>query len=138
MRPPSAGRAGFTLVEVVIVLLVLAILAIAIVPRFLTGPEFTAATAAEVVASDIRAVQSAAMFRGIPRSIIFDGTDTYTAQGLFPEVRVLRQGTTAGPRTITFNSFGEPTAGVGSFSVVNGATVKLISVTALTGKVTVL
>jgi prepilin-type N-terminal cleavage/methylation domain-containing protein len=138
MIPSRVGCPGFTLVEVVIAMLLVAILAIVAIPRFLVGPEFAATTAAEVVASDVRAVQAAAMFRGVPCSVIFDGTDTYNAQGLTPEVRVLRQGTTAGPQTITFNSFGEPTAGVGSFSVVNGASVKLISVTALTGKVTIL
>jgi prepilin-type N-terminal cleavage/methylation domain-containing protein len=138
MHRSCNGCSGFTILELVIVMLISAILAVSFLPRFLTGPEFSAITAAEIVASDIRTVQAAAMFRGIPRSVIFDGTATYTAQGLSPETRVLPQGTTAEGYTITFNSFGEPSAGVGSFSVVNGSTEKHLSVTALTGKVTIL
>lgn len=137
MNATISDTSGFTVLELVIVTLVVGIIAVAVLPRFLTGPEFSAITAAEVVASDVRSVQAAAMFRGVPRSITFDGTSSYTAQGLHPEARVLPSGTTAGPQTITFNSFGEPTAGVGSFSIVNGGSVKLISVAALTGKVTI-
>ena len=125
----------FRSIETLIVVLVIGILAVAIIPRILSTTRFSALLAAEMAVTDIRATQSAAMFKGASKSITFNGDSTYTRDGT---TKTLPGGaTTSGVYKITFNSFGEPTAGVGTFSITSGSDSKDITISSLTGKATI-
>ena len=130
----NSNNAGFTLMEVLIVVLVIGILAIAIIPGILSTTRLSALLAAEMAVTDIRATQTAAMFESASKTIIFNGNNTYTRDGI---TKTLPGGATSVAYTITFNSFGEPTAGVGAFTITSGSDNKLITILALTGKTTI-
>ena len=127
-------NAGFTLIEALIVVMVTGILAVAIIPKILSTTQFSALLAAEMAVTDIRATQSAAMFESASKTITFNGDSTYTWDGI---TKTLPGGATVGSYTITFNSFGEPTTGAGTFSVTSGADSKYITISSLTGKATI-
>ncbi len=125
---------GFTLIESIIVMLFIGILAGIVIPRILSTTRFSAILAAEMAITDIRATQSAAMFEGASRTIIFNNNNTYTRDGI---TKTLPGGATFEEYTITFNSFGEPTTGVGNFSITCGSDTKTINLSSLTGKATI-
>ena len=148
--PHSAFRnpqsKGFTLIEVILVMVIIGILAATVVPRI----DFTISTtasvdgAAYIVASDIRYVQEFAMANRVSKTITFtSGSLVYTfgppsnmdPSGQLPEG--VRVGTTI---TITFNSLGEPIAGGGGSVTVEdlgGTQSKMITVENYTGKVSI-
>lgn len=128
-------NSGFTIIELLIVILVVGIISGVVITKMTSQTGLSAALAADMAASDIRAVQHSAMYKGSSRSIIFGGND-YTAAGLIPEERALPGNATAAPYNIIFNSFGEPDQG-GSFNVSCGGTSKTVAIEALTGKVTI-
>lgn len=130
----NSKSAGFTLIEALIVVLVIGILAVTVIPRILSTTRFSALLAAEMAITDIRATQTAAMFEGASRTIKFNDNNTYTRNGI---TKTLPGGATFGEYTITFNSFGEPTAGVGTFIITSGSDTKSITILALTGKATI-
>jgi prepilin-type N-terminal cleavage/methylation domain-containing protein len=132
----DSRNSGFTIVELVIVILVVGILAAIAITKFTSQTIITASLAADMAASDIRAVQHSAMFKGASRSIIFVGGNDYTAEGLTPEDRALPGNASADTYSITFNSFGEPNQG-GNFKVSSGGDFKTLTIEALTGKVTI-
>lgn len=127
-------NAGFTVIETLIVLLLIGILAVTFIPKILSTTRFSALLAAEMAVTDIRATQTAALFKGATKTITFNGGGTYTRDGI---TKALPSGATAGSYTITFNSFGEPTAGVGAFSISSGSDTRFITISALTGKITI-
>lgn len=132
----KSGISGFTIYELLIVILVIGILAGLILTRMNSESGLAAALAADQAASDIRSVQHNAMYSGTSRSIIFNGNN-YTAQGLMPENRVLPGNAVVNtPYTITFNSFGEPDQG-GSLIISCGGDSKTLTIEALTGKVSI-
>ena len=133
----NSQNPGFTIIELIIVILLVAIIAAVVVTRMISQTGITASLAADMAASDIRAVQHAAMYGGCSRSIIFGGND-YTASGLTPETRALPGNAIADPYNITFNSIGEPDQG-GSFNIDCGPTAnsRTLNIEALTGKVTI-
>jgi prepilin-type N-terminal cleavage/methylation domain-containing protein len=117
-NPQSAFRIpqskGFTLIEVILVMVIIGILAATVVPRI----DFTISTtasvdgAAYIVASDIRYAQEFAMANRISKTLTFtSGSSVYTfgppsnmdPSGQLPEG--VRVGTTI---LFTFNSLGEP------------------------------
>ncbi|MEA1928189.1 MAG: prepilin-type N-terminal cleavage/methylation domain-containing protein [Candidatus Auribacterota bacterium] len=126
---------GFTIIELLIVILVIGIIAGVVITKFTDQTGISAALAADMAASDIRAVQHNAMYTGSSKSIFFGGNG-YTAQGLTPEDRTLPGKATAAPYNITFNPFGEPDQG-GSFNVSCGSDSRTINIEALTGKITI-
>ncbi|HOO76363.1 MAG TPA: prepilin-type N-terminal cleavage/methylation domain-containing protein [bacterium] len=131
---------GFTVLEIIIVLLVLAIVASAVIPKMIDTDSLGARVAAEVAATDIRAVQANAIFTGAPSAIVFtSGWSEYSAQGLLPPLRVLPSGATAGGSySITFNGLGEPNfSSAQTLTFVNGGGSTDLTVEPLTGKVTV-
>ncbi len=129
---PNQTR-GFTILELVLVMMVIAIIATVTIPKIISPTKISAIVGAEQAAADIRAVQNAAM-GGIPRTITFNG-NSYTASGLTFEDKNLPGGASAN-YTIIFNSFGEPDQG-GNFYVDCGTDSRRIYIEALTGKVTI-
>jgi prepilin-type N-terminal cleavage/methylation domain-containing protein len=130
---------GFTLIEVILVMVIIGILAATVVPRI----DFTISTtasvdgAAYIVASDIRYAQEFAMANRVSKEIRFtSGSASYSffpTSGLDPSGQL--QGATIGTTvTFTFNSLGEPTTSAGWTVTVPGST-KTITVTNYTGKV---
>jgi len=131
---------GFSLIELVIVILVAAIVAVAAVPRLLDTSAIDAVTAAETAATDIRAVQSLAMYTGVPRSIAFSsGSPDYTAGGLLPPARRLPGGSYATTTiSLNFNSFGEPNITAATdVSFYAGGNASSLTVLPYTGEVSV-
>ena len=131
----NSQNPGFTIIELIIVILLVAIIAAVVVTRMISQTGITASLAADMAASDIRAVQHNAMYTGSPRTIIFEGND-YIAAGLIPEARALPGNATADLYSITFNSIGEPDQG-GSFNISCGGDSSTLNIEALTGKVTI-
>jgi len=137
-RHSNSNNSGFTLIELIIVILIVGIITAVVTTKMTSQSGISARLAADMAASDIRAVQHAAMYTGTARSIIFgENQNTYTADGLFPEDRALPGDAIAATAySITFNSLGEPDKG-GSFNVSCGSNFKTINIEALTGKATI-
>ena len=135
MRKRDFNNSGFTIIELIIVILVVGIIAGVVITKMTSPTQMSATLAADMAASDIRAVQHNAMYAGASKSIIFGGYD-YTADGLIPEDRTLPGDAVAEPYSIAFNSFGEPDQG-GSFNISCGSDSRTLTVEALTGKVTI-
>jgi prepilin-type N-terminal cleavage/methylation domain-containing protein len=145
LRTPNSN--GFTLIEVIAIMIIVGILAVVVLPKIDFGSTSSRASvygAAYMVASDIRYVQECAMANRVSKSITFTtGQNSYTfpatvpsTSGLDPSGR-LPSGVTIGTTvTFTFNSLGEPTTGGGgSVAVTGGGLNRTISVVQYTGKV---
>ena len=131
---------GFTVIEIIAVLVVVGVLAAIAAVRFRGTSTISVIGAAEMIQADIRYAQEAAMAEHTAKSVIFNnGSSVYTfspASGMDP-LGELPSGVTIGNNfTVTFNPLGEPTAGGGgSVSVSADGQSKTISITNYTGKV---
>jgi len=145
---PSASRtleplnpSGFTLIELILVMVIIGILAATVLPRIdfgTTSSRASADGAVYMIASDIRYAQEFAMANWVSKEIRFtSGSNSYSffpTSSLDPTGR-LPSGVTIGTTvTFTFNSLGEPTTSAGWTVTVPGST-KTITVTNYTGKV---
>jgi prepilin-type N-terminal cleavage/methylation domain-containing protein len=149
LTPHSAFRnpqsKGFTLIEVILVMVIIGILAATVVPRI----DFTLPTtasvdgAAYIVASDIRYAQEFAMANRVSKTVTFStATPTvYTfspTNSLDPSGRLPSGISVSSNFTITFNSLGEPTTGGGGSVQVSGSgQTRTITVATYTGKVNI-
>lgn len=125
--------AGFSLIELIIVIMVVGILAVAFIPKTTTeGIKLEAAAAR--LAADIRAAQSQAIFRGNSQTISSTGGTSYTARG--EQIEML-DGVTTTSFSITFDSLGEPTGGAETITLTANTKTKSISVKQLTGQVSI-
>ena len=133
-----AHNRGFTVIEVVILIMVVGILSAALLPKMLSQSTISAEMTGNLIASDIRSVQSVAMTQLSSKSIVFhQGSSAYTAHGLHPEDRTLPGGTIANADyTISFNTFGEPD-NPGTFLFSCRENNISVTISSLTGKVTV-
>ena len=131
----AADSRGFTLVELIMVVVLIGILAVSVVPKLLDTSAISLAGGAAMVAADIRYTQELAMSKYAPKTITFTTNDTYyTVNSLtmnLPSGVSISSGA-----TFTFNSLGEPTTGGGSSVTLSaGAATKTITVDSYTGRV---
>lgn len=142
--PRKQRKAGFTLVELVIVIVVLGILSVYAVIKSVSLAEVTLPSQAQKLASDIRHAQTLAYTLGKRmRLTITAGTNgTYGVTCVTPpcntdfSVTLQKDVVLAGtPTTLDFTSLGQPSASA-SYTLTSGSTVT-VSVAALTGLVTV-
>jgi prepilin-type N-terminal cleavage/methylation domain-containing protein len=153
-HPLRDSKAGFTVVELVIVIVVLGIVSAYAVMKGVSSAELSLPSQAQTLASDIRHAQTLAYTSGKHMQLkIFPGVNgTYnvfscvTVNGVvtLPCVTVVFSGgvqngvdleVTTGPNPLDFTSLGQPSAAA-SYTLTSGSG-KVVSVAALTGLVTV-
>jgi MSHA pilin protein MshC len=126
---------GFTLVELIMVVVLIGILAVSIVPKFVDTSAISLLGGAAMVVADIRYTQELAMGTHTPKTITFATNDTFYTVNSQTMNLPSRVSISSGA-TFTFNSLGEPTAGGGSSVTLNaGAETKTITVDNYTGRV---
>jgi prepilin-type N-terminal cleavage/methylation domain-containing protein len=127
---------GFTIIELIMVVVLISILAVSVVPKFMDTSAISLQGGAAMVRADIRYTQELAMSTHAPKTITFTTSDTFytvVSQTMNLPSRV----SISNGATFTFNSLGEPTAGGGSsvqITTVGGST-KTITVESYTGRV---
>ena len=138
---------GYTIIEIIAVILLLGIIAAVVVPTFKSS-NIDVATAAATIQSDIDFVQDLALSRnpstagavGITFAV---GANSYAItdpSGIFTQTRTLPSSVTfTQGGTISFNKYGEPEfAGASLVLIINaGGTVQTLTVEQYTGRVTV-
>jgi prepilin-type N-terminal cleavage/methylation domain-containing protein len=150
----KTGRAGFTIVEMTIVLLIIGIAAAIAVPKYVKSLcYYRCDTAAKRIAADFEWAQRRARTGSTSQAVQFTvNTNTYTMPGL-PDVTkpgsdyavklskepfdvTLVSATFGAGSTVTFDGYGRPSQG-GSVVVQAGATQRTISINSDSGKATV-
>ena len=131
----EADSRGFTIIELIMVVVLIGILAVSIVPKFVDTSAFSLTGAAAMVAADIRYTQELAMSTNSSKTIVFTTSNNYYTVDSrnvdLPSKVSISSGT-----TFTFNSLGEPTTGGGSSVILSaGAETKTITVEDYTGRV---
>jgi prepilin-type N-terminal cleavage/methylation domain-containing protein len=130
-----ANSKGFTLVELIMVVVLISILAVNVVPKFLDTSAFSLAGGAAMAAADIRYAQELAMGTHASKSIVFTSGDTHYTVGS-QTVNLPSKVSISSGATFTFNSLGEPTTGGGSSVTLSaGAETKTVTVESYTGRV---
>jgi MSHA pilin protein MshC len=130
-----ADSRGFTLVELIMVVVLIGILAVSVVPKFVDTSAISLQGGAAMVVADIRYTQELAMGTHTPKTITFTTNNTFytvNSQTMNLPSRV----SISNGATFTFNSLGEPTAGGGSsVEIQAGSSTKTITVESYTGRV---
>ncbi len=160
---PLCAAAGFTLAEIMVVLVILSIAALVIVPAAIDAASVQAISAARMVASDIEYAQSAAITYQKPISVVFKKSenlyrivDANTSQVLVHPINKSDYEVLLGQKggfeqvsissadfggsdssELTFNEFGEPIDGSGWVQIQAGAHLYKVKVAAATGIVSV-
>ncbi|MBF0368776.1 MAG: GspH/FimT family pseudopilin [Magnetococcales bacterium] len=129
---------GFTLLELVLVMVVLGLLAFSAIPLFPDGVDRVAE--ARRLAGEIRLAQSHAMNRGERYTILSTGDSSYEIRDssnnpVAGSTTTLKRGSLS-TFTIEFDSFGSPTAGATTITVTDNGTTQ-VGVAADTGYVSV-
>lgn len=147
VRYPRIGR-GFTLVELIIVIVILGILSVYAMTRDSDSAELTLPSQAQRLASDLRYTQSLAFTSGKRMLFKINSSTTYavcrTTDGTNcsagNDISVdLQQGVTVSPApaTLSFNTLGEPNQGATYTVLGPGGSTVSVTVAALTGLVSV-
>ena len=126
---------GFTLVELIMVVVLIGILVVSVVPKFVDTSAFSLAGGAAMTAADIRYTQELAMGTHSSKTIVFTTSNTYYTVDS-QTVNLPSKVSISSGATFTFNSLGEPTTGGGSTVTLSaGAETKTITVESYTGRV---
>jgi MSHA pilin protein MshC len=136
---------GFTLIEVIAVMIIVGILAATVISRINFGTTSSTASAngaAYMIASDIRYAQEWAMATRSSRTVSFtSGQSSYTSPVTGSPIYLPTGATISNDFSVTFNSLGEPITttpvGVWSVGVSAGGLPKTIAVLNYTGKVSI-
>jgi len=134
-----ADARGFTLVEIIMVVVLISILAVSVLPKFVDTSAFSLTGGAAMATADIRYTQELAMGTHSAKTIVFPnvygGATYYTVDSRtvnLPSRVKIPNGSGA---TFTFNSLGEPVGGGGSITIEAGGNQKTITVESYTGRV---
>ena len=143
---------GFTLFEVVVVLILASILAVSVIPRWDTA-QANLNRQADLLARNLQHAQAMAMQRATPLSISFSSSSYSVKQGGVvitdpatgnPFLIVLEDGVTLSSwGDFTFDSLGRPSDGVDLLSLATSQTLtggvrsRVVTTTAITGAITV-
>ena len=153
------GRGGFTIIEMMVVLVILGIAAALVVPNIASSASFEVQGAARAVMADLYAAQNGAISDQAERKVIFDvagdsysvtdSTDTPIAAPWLGGTYTVAFGPTSsfkgvtitavdfgGATTVSFDELGTPDSG-GTITIQAGGIQYRITVTAFTGRVTV-
>ena len=139
-----ADSRGFTLVELIMVVVLISILAVSVVPKLMDTSAISLQGGAAMVVADIRYTQELAMSTHENKKIRFtESSDTYTLRNIddsvFRTVELPSRVTVklpTGTTTYTFNSLGEPLEGGGTtLTIEAGSSTKTITVDRYTGRV---
>ena len=134
-RPVLASTQGFTLVELILVVVLISVLSVSFLPKFFDTGSISVAGAAVMAAADIRYTQELAMGTHASKSIVFTSGNTHYTVGS-QTVNLPSKVSISSGATFTFNSLGEPTGGGGSSVTLSaGAETKTITVDSYTGRV---
>ena len=130
-----ADSRGFTIIEIIMVVVLIGILAVSVVPKFMDTSAISLQGGAAMVRADIRYTQELAMSTHAPKTIAFTTNDTsYTV--VSQTVDLPSKVSISSGATFTFNSLGEPTTGGGSsVEIQAGSSTKTITVESYTGRV---
>lgn len=148
--------AGFSLVELVVIVLLLGILAVAVFPRF-SSPPVTVGASADQMAADIRYVQALSMTRGARYCFYLTSTTSYAlrtgtscttavnhpATGSSSPISlsdITYTATNLSTVYIEFDTKGQPTTispstGSAQITLSGGGETRVVSVTGVTGRV---
>ena len=130
----ATSSQGFTLVELIMVVVLISILAVSVVPKFMDTSAISLQGGAALVVADIRYTQELAMSTHTSKTITFTTNDTYYTVNSQTMNLPSRVSISSGA-TFTFNSLGEPTAGGGSsVEIQAGSSTKTITVESYTGR----
>jgi MSHA pilin protein MshC len=134
----STSSSGFTIIELIMVVVLISILAVSVVPKFVDTSAITLQGGAAMAVADIRYTQELAMSTHAPKTITFTTNDTfYTVNSQI--MNLPSRVSISSGATFTFNSLGEPTADCGGGSSVGitagSASPKTITVDCYTGRV---
>jgi prepilin-type N-terminal cleavage/methylation domain-containing protein len=130
-----ADSRGFTLVEIIMVVVLISILAVSVVPKFTDTSAISLQGGAAMVRADIRYTQELAMSTHAPKTITFTTSDTFYTV-VSQTVDLPSRVAISNGATFTFNSLGEPTTGGGSsIEIQAGSSTKTITVDSYTGRV---
>lgn len=127
-------QSGFTLIELVVVILLVGILSFVAIPRFFQTSGFTERNAAEEILTAFRYAQQLAMSRGGNVQVVINGNNYQIQIAGTPVANPNGSGTynvnlpggiTATNTAITFDNLGRPTPNVQANIVVGAYTVRI-------------
>jgi len=134
-RQLPAASPGFTLVELIMIIVLISILSVSVVPKFFSTSAFRLEGGAAMVVADIRYTQELAMSTQTSKTISFTTNHTYYTVNS-QTVDLPSKVSIFSGATFTFNSLGEPTLGGGSsVKIQAGSSKKTITVESYTGRV---
>ena len=157
----KAGRCGFTLAEILVVVLIMGIAAAVVIPMAVGTGGLQAVSAARMISADLQYAQNLSITQQTPISVVFDASaesyglynasnllehpinkndylTDFSSQGGFGEVDIdtVNFGGTD-TSEVTFDELGSPVDGAGWVTITDGQVVYRVDVTAATGMVTV-
>ena len=135
MRQILISTQGFTLVEIILVVVLISVLSVSFLPKFFDTGSISVEGAAALAAADIRYTQELAMGTHSSKTIVFTTNNTYYTVDS-KNVNLPSHVSISSGATFSFNSLGEPTTGAGgSVTLSAGTDTKTITVESYTGRV---